>query len=69
MVIVPAFLSKKETIFEGFSEPYLRTSRPKEASGLKKVFTTKIAKNMKQCGIIWGKTTKNSAFLFTSLHG
>ena len=68
-MVIPAFLRKKETIFEGFSEPYLRTSRPKEASLSKKVFTTKIAKNMKQCGIIWRKTTKNSAFLFTSLHG
>ena len=52
----------KETIFEGFSEPYLRTSRPKEASGSKKVFTTKIAKHIKQCGIIWGKNDPNFCF-------
>ena len=47
-MVIPAFLSKKETIFEGFSKPYLRTLRPKAASGSKKVFTTKIAKNIKQ---------------------
>ena len=49
-MVIPSFLSKKETIFEGFSESYLRTSRPKEASGSKKVFTTK---NRKKYETMW----------------